>query len=316
MSYHIPVDILFDKCEKPPPGKLIVEPFTGDGQVLQWLGNDYIIIAYDSEPSQPKTIKNDVFESKVRYVGSYVITRIPQLKKSESQDKHIFIRYGTDNLYKCFINFLIADQPQGGIIVVPLSFLNGTRDSEIKRRLNFFIVFKGLRFNVFDINTVVIQFIKRTNYDSSYKDLWSFNFYEDSVLNQQIRYSISQFTLPGANHFEFSLKTEVTKKIYIRYDEPTTAEANETVTYLVFDEAYGSLGIDSIANKILIIKGHVSNRLQENIMNAYNTWIETYNLNVHRLFRKPITVEVRLEAIRRIIYENSIKQSSSIEVYE
>ena len=53
MSYNIPVDILFDKCEKPPPGKLVVEPFTGDGQVLRWLGNDYIIIPYDSEPLQP-----------------------------------------------------------------------------------------------------------------------------------------------------------------------------------------------------------------------------------------------------------------------
>jgi len=314
MSYHIPVDILFDKCEKPPPGKVVIEPFTSDGQILRWLGDDYIVIPYDSDPVYPKVIKNDVFESKIHYAGCYVVTRVPQLKKSESLNKDVFIRYGTDNLYKCFINFLIADQPQGGIITVPLSFLNGTRESEIKRRLNFFIIFKVIRFNVFDINTIVIQFIKRTYYDSSYKDIWPFNFYEENALTKQITYNISNFTLPGANHFEFSLQEQPTKRVHVRYDDPVSLQTNETATLLVFDLGHMRLSFtkqnftkQSIANlniqtMVVIVKGHASNSLQERIMNDYNAWIANYQLNVHTLFRSPITQKIGLEAIRRIVH--------------
>jgi len=309
MSYQIPVDILFDQCTKPPPGKVVIEPFAGDGQVITWLGLDYIIIPYDKDPTFPKVMKNDVFDTKIRYGGAYVITRPPQLKKKDATDKEIYARYGCDDLYKIFINFFFTDQPIGGIIVVPISFLNGSRESEMKRRNNFFKIYEPTRFNVFDKNTVVIQFKKRYGniYDYNNKEFWNFNFYDDQVLTSHLIYSINPYDLhiPVSNHFEFSLKNEPSKKIHLRYEDPNTqVQPNETITKLGL---YGSehiegLYIDPTPDMYIVVKGFMSLPLQERVVNDFNNWLSRYNLITPKHFRKELTPEIVLEAIRRIIY--------------
>ena len=178
------VEELFEGCTRPPKGCIVIEPFVGDGEIMKWIGTDNIIIPYDSDPKLPKVLRRNVFIEKPKYYGTYVITKPPQLKKSDSEDKTIFEQYGTDNLYKCFIKCIMSEQPTGGIIVLPIKFLSGLRDSEVKRRQEFFRIFKPNRINVFDIETVVINFEKRSYTSPFTKEFWSVNFYPENTICQ------------------------------------------------------------------------------------------------------------------------------------
>lgn len=307
---NLPVNILFDQCTRPPKGRVVIDPFAGDGQVIDWLGPGYIIIPYDKDSSYPKVIKHDVIQTKVRYIGMYIVTRPPQLKKTDSEDKELFARHGTDDLYKCFINFLNNDPPQGGIIIVPISFLNGQRDSEIKRRSNFFRFFQPERINVFNTTTVVVQFSKRYSsiLNPRNNELWKFNFYDMSIKEPTEEvYNIDPYlpNIPGCNHFEFSLKQEAKKKIHLRYDNK--CQINETLTDLAFStlcetDCIEELQIISAGLNHVVVKGFMSKPLQEKIKRDFNIWHSEFISRTNKLFRKPLTVEVGLEAIRRIIY--------------
>lgn len=178
------IDELFIGCTRPPKGCIVLEPFAGDGAIMKWIGDDNIIIPYDSEPKVQKVLRRNVLVEKLKYYGTYVITKAPQLKKSDSEDKTIFEQYGTDNLYKCFIKCLITDQPTGGIIVLPIKFLSGLRESEVKRRQDFFRAFKPTRINVFDMETVVIDFAKRPYTEPFTRELWSIYFYPENTESQ------------------------------------------------------------------------------------------------------------------------------------
>ena len=179
----------------------------------------------------------------------------------------------------------------------------------MKRRTTFFKIYQPVRFNIFDKNTVVMQFTKRYgslyNYDN--KELWNFNFYENQVLTSTVIYSICPYTLsiPGSNHFEFSLKNEVVKKIHLYYEDATTPrKPDEMVTKLAL---YGTDVIEGLcttntSDKFIVVKGFMSLPLQERVVKDFNIWLNHYNLNTHNLFRKELTPEIALEAIRRIIY--------------
>jgi len=213
------VDTLFEGCTRPPKGCIVIEPFVGDGAIMKWIGTDNIIIPYDSDPKVPKVLRRNVFIEKPKYYGTYVITKAPQLKKADSEDKTIFEQYGTDNLYKCFIKCLITDTPAGGIVVLPISFLSGLRDSESKRRLDFFRAFKPNRINVFDMETIVIDFAKRPYTEPFQKEHWTVHFYPENTMSkievENKQRTISTTSLESPNqHIESGFSNKIMEGWY------------------------------------------------------------------------------------------------------
>ena len=261
------IESLFEGCVRPPPNSVIIEPFAGDGAVLSWLNsnsNQNFIIAYDSDPTQQGVIKRNVFISKPEYYGAYVVTRLPQLDKRESDDKAIFEQYGTGNLYKCFIKCMLsASQLMGGIIVLPESFLSGTRESEIKRRLDFFKIYKPLRINLFTETTVVINFRNR-HYNESQRD----NFY-------CVQYK------PERTEHLILLTENLVRKLQAPYTDVRVAVSyyndtpTKTRTKIAVNPETNRLHLTNSTNaRTIYIRGFMSNKLQQRLCNDVNAWID------------------------------------------
>jgi len=272
------IDQLFTGCERPPKGCIVLEPFVGDGLVLNWIGTDNIIIPYDADPKQAKVLKRDALREKPKYYGTYVYTRCPQLAKADSEDKTLFEKYGVDDLYKCFIKCLKDDTPNGGIIVVPTKFMSGIRDSEIKRRQEFFRNIKPLRFNVFDEKTLVINFRKRMPEDYMSWEEWSFHYYPDHTLNKvKVRSDTPQSfpLLPVCSHEAGKNITVIILNAGTKIDKQLHNKYMVLDLELVTKENSGSkAGLYKTGEQptgcVIYIRGFLSKKLQARLQKDFN----------------------------------------------
>ena len=262
------VEELFIGCTRPPKGCIIIEPFVGDGAIMKWIGTENIIIPYDSEPKVPKVLRRNTLLEKPKYYGTYVITKAPQLKKSDSEDKTIFEQYGTDDLYKCFIKTLISENPTGGIIVLPLAFLSGLRDSEIKRRNDFFKIFKPNRFNVFNMDTVVIDFAKRPYTEPFTKEFWNFNFYPE---NESCDIEVDKN--PRVIHPQLPLIKQISCTFNSHVSIPGYTKTNLLLLQNDTDKVLMGLHASDKGDRFLHIKGVLSKKLHEKLGNDFNDFI-------------------------------------------
>lgn len=266
------VEELFQGCKRPPKGCIVIEPFVGDGEIMKWIGTDNIIIPYDADPKLPKVLRRNVFIEKPKYYGTYVITKPPQLKKSDSEDKTIFEQYGTDNLYKCFIKSIMSEQPTGGIIVLPIKFLSGLRDSENKRRQDFFRIFKPENINVFDMETVVINFEKRPYTSPFTKEFWSVNFYPEKTMcqieveNKQRKISTTGLISPPNGH-----------TIQVGFSNETLDGWQKTEFVLQsLDTDKHRMGLyptSDSSDALLQVKGVLSKKLHSKLRDDFNNYI-------------------------------------------
>lgn len=113
-----------------PRGAKVIEPFCGTGELLKWPGAD-AAEKYDIDPKCPGVVVRDTLMNPPTYNGKWVITNPPYLARNKAQDKTIFDKYTSDDLYKCFIRTLIRDPPEGGILIVPLNFWCSTTTTQL-----------------------------------------------------------------------------------------------------------------------------------------------------------------------------------------
>lgn len=155
--------------------KTIVEPFCGNGDLLKFINDDSIDIeTYDIDPQIEGTIERDTLKNPPSYTDKFVLTNPPYLARNKSKDKKIFDQYGTNDLYKCFILSIIHDQPNGGIMIIPLNFLCSIRSADIDLRRLFLQKFRIMYVNIFEqkvfndtsYTVCTIQFQKIDTYES------------------------------------------------------------------------------------------------------------------------------------------------------
>lgn len=87
------------------------------------------------------------------YKDKYIITNPPYLAKNKAKDRareYLYKKYGTNDLYKCFIVNLIENICLGGVIIIPLNFWCSIRASDIQLRKEFLQVYEVLLINVFE----------------------------------------------------------------------------------------------------------------------------------------------------------------------
>lgn len=131
----------------------IIEPFAGNGDLLKFMedtNREFIIEKYDIDPKKNDIEKRDTLAEPPDYNDKFVITNPPYLARNKSDNKQLFDKYHTNDLYKCFIENLISANPIGGILIIPLNFWCSIRLSDINIRKRFLEKFKILHLNIFE----------------------------------------------------------------------------------------------------------------------------------------------------------------------
>jgi hypothetical protein len=131
--------------------KNIIEPFTGNGDLLKFVGDkEYNIEKYDIDPKNINVIKKDTLKTPPDYINKFILTNPPYLARNKCSDKDLFDMYNTNDLYKCFLETIIKDNPLGGIIIIPLNFWCSIRESDINLRKRFLKIFTIIKLNIFE----------------------------------------------------------------------------------------------------------------------------------------------------------------------
>ena len=311
---------LLEKIEKPPQGSIVVLPFANQ-EILDWLGTGYITLAYAENPRTNKIFNREVFTNPPKFQGSYVIANPPWTKKNSTEEKAIFDRYGTDALYKCFIKMLLKDYPIGGTIILPFKFLIGTRESEQKRRREFFRIFRPEKMLVFSEQikekevTLLIQFIRRT------EELLQKEVVPITIISPRRTYE-TKWTIQNneepfileSNPFIKALKETPTKKIKAFVD----IYNSNTLFYLNKSEPICLSETGQENSTKISIKGFVSKKLKEKIIKDFNSSIHEWRDSTESLFlpyvlikdiKTPyIDIDNALIWIERLIWSYYLKQ--------
>lgn len=139
-----------------PPGLVVVEPFVGAGHLLRACPDGAVLELYDIDPplrAQARvdgTVRRDTLADPPDYGGKFVLTNPPYLARNRSADKALYDRYGLNDLYKCFVAELTAQDAAGGILVLPVNFWSGVRRADVALRARFLRKYRVVRLNVFD----------------------------------------------------------------------------------------------------------------------------------------------------------------------
>ena len=132
--------------------KKIIEPFTGDGDMLNFIKkkDKYNIMCYDVDPKHDYIVQRDTIMNPPDYTNSFLITNPPYLARNKSANKELFDKYDVNDLYKCFIKNIMTNKSLGGIIVIPLNFWSSIRKNDIELRRDFLKVYDIVHLNIFE----------------------------------------------------------------------------------------------------------------------------------------------------------------------
>lgn len=136
----------------PEDANTIIEPFCGNQDLLEFITDtqNISIECYDIDPKCDNTIKQDTLMNPPQYNDKFVLTNPPYLARNKAKNKQPFNKYDTNDLYKCFILSIINDNPNGGIMIIPLNFISSIRKADIELREKFINIFDIIRINIFE----------------------------------------------------------------------------------------------------------------------------------------------------------------------
>lgn len=159
--YTTNYNYIFQNFAIPKDTTNIIEPFAGKGDLLKFISNydDFTIECYDIDPKEESSFENkekikieqrDTFKNPPVYNQKFIMTNPPFLALNKTFDKDIFQKYKKDDLYKCFIEQIIRDPCDGGIIILPLNFWCSIRKHDILLRKQFLQLYKIDQLNIFE----------------------------------------------------------------------------------------------------------------------------------------------------------------------
>ena len=132
----------------------IIEPFAGQGDLLDWItatGIQIPVQSYDIDPKRTGIQQRDTLRNPPNYDRAWIITNPPYLARNKATDKTIYDQYNTNDLYKAFI-LTICQQNNcaGGILLIPAGFFFSPRDIDIRCRQAFLSRFKITKIKYFE----------------------------------------------------------------------------------------------------------------------------------------------------------------------
>jgi hypothetical protein len=168
--YTVNSSYILDGLSPVPPthATRIIEPFAGKGDLVEWItrASTMPIDLYDIDPKKEGIVQRDTLVNPPDYADAWVITNPPYLARNKSAAKEVFDRYDTNDLYKCFIASLTAQETQcaGGIFIIPAGFFLSPRKLDVRCRHDFLSKYRLLKVKYFeetvfpDTTTTVVAF--------------------------------------------------------------------------------------------------------------------------------------------------------------
>ena len=152
--YTTNYDYILHNMRIPEGISAIIEPFAGNGDLLNFIKYEdkdkYDITCYDIEPKQDFIIQRDTLLHPPNLDDAFVITNPPYLARNKCDNKEVFDKYKTNDLYKCFLQILMGSRCVGGILIVPLNFLCSIRKGDIEIRKRFIKNYDITLCNIFE----------------------------------------------------------------------------------------------------------------------------------------------------------------------
>jgi len=199
--YTVNSSYILEGLPTPPPNvKGIIEPFAGKGDLLDWITKLQLAIPlelYDIEPKKETIIRRDTLMDPPEYKDKWVITNPPYLARNKCNNKVIFDKYNTNDLYKCFINSLTSQEAcAGGIFIIPAGFFLSPRDLDVRCRNDFLSKYKLLK----------VKYFEETVFPDTTTTVVAFSFEKSpKLLTEQ---SVEWISLPSGNNCVFKMTKE------------------------------------------------------------------------------------------------------------
>lgn len=283
---------ILQNCVIPKNVKIIIEPFAGNGDLLNFIENKdlYIIESYDIEPKKKFIKKRDTLKNPPDYTNKFILTNPPYLARNKNKNKELYELYNCNDLYKCFIKSSL--DCDGGIIIVPLNFLTSIRKSDTLLRKEFLEKFNIVHVNIFEeqvfddtsYTVCVIQFEKGKTkefpcyfYPSNKKVMLSF--YKEIIggeiyyLSQNNKYTIERATK------ETKIKENITNILVKCIDDTTKINASFSEKYIDNTE-----NLTARSYLTLVITPQINEQIQKELINNFNSFMEEYRNKYNSLF--------------------------------
>lgn len=192
-----------------PADTQVIEPFAGAGHLVKYMQErGFSCEAYDIDPRPSDSSiviqHRDTLRNPPSYSGKFVITNPPYLARNKTKENtDLFERFGTNDLYKCFIYTLVQcdPPPQGGVAIIPAGFFLSPRDIDVKCRAAFMNKFRVEKVRYFcepvfnDTPTTVVAFSFSYNGD-------------DNDTRPYISQEVSWQMLPSGDEKTFTARAE------------------------------------------------------------------------------------------------------------
>lgn len=279
-------------------GKNIIEPFVGNGDLINFLKNKKIegtFEIYDKDPKIPKTVKMDTILNPPDYKNKFIITNPPYLARNKSSDKTLYDKYDANDLYKCHIkSYFPNNKPEGGILIIPLNFWCSIREQDCELRKLFLESYKVLRLNIFeekvfdDTTYTVCSFLFiKTNIN---EDINTFIYPSKKNIKLQINSNNNWkiggeiYNLPQTDKYKITrlLKNGISNtKIKLFGLDSGTSTNN--IRLEIVDEPYYGKNTDRVFATI-VIEPKVNLETQKHIVEEFNKFIKEKRDQYHSLF--------------------------------
>jgi hypothetical protein len=282
--------------------KTIIEPFTGNGDLLTFIEKEkYIIECYDIDPKKKYIIKKNTIKNPPNYKDKYLITNPPYLARNKSKDKTLFDIYDVNDLYKCVIKEILTNVCIGGILIIPLNFWSSIRLADIELRKSFLEVYDIILLNifeeqVFDDTTYTIcsfQFeLKKTNLNKLNIIIYPAKIKIETELNKTNNFMIGGdiYNLPLKNTYKI---TRLTKK-------NKDKESTNILVKCIDDNMNNQIGLSFVDDKdvyidntpnqtartyaTLIIEPKIEKDKQKQLINKFNSYLTKHRIKYNSLF--------------------------------
>lgn len=175
----------------------IIEPFAGTGDLLNWLTRAATALpveAYDIDPKRDDIVKRDTLLHPPNYSNAFVITNPPYLARNKCQDKTVFDKYDTNDLYKCFIQSVAGCA--AGIFIIPAGFFLSPRDIDARCRNQFLSNYRLLQ----------VKYFEETVFEDTHTTVVAFSFERSPI--QLTEQSVEWVSQPSGERKTFHMSAE------------------------------------------------------------------------------------------------------------
>jgi len=311
----------------------IIEPFTGNGDLLNFITNinKYKLECYDIDPKKDFIIKKDTLLNPPNYNNSFIITNPPYLARNKSSNKNYFDKYDVNDLYKCFIKELTTNLCLGGIIIIPLNFFSSIRKSDIELRKLFLSKYEIILLNIFEeqvfsdttYTVCSFQFSIKLNNNSSNKlniMIYPKKINIQTELNDNNNYLIGGdiYNLITNNKYTITRLTTKNKdrantNIYVKcIDDNENSKISLSINNNRYIDETPNLTARTYAT--LLIEPPIDNNKQKILVDKFNEFINEQRQKYHSLFltnyreskdiaRKRISFELVYSIVGYLLYK-------------